>query len=271
MFALYSQLLEQQQNEEKEEDTIQVCTHETILTDHGFTMCKDCGLEITHKIDDDAGKEWKYYGINDTKHSVDPTRCYIRKTKDKTIYQDVNNMNISNHIKDIANNIYVEVCKGKVHRGARRKAIVFASIFHAYKIDNTPQSCENLIKIFKIKRKDALKGLKFINDNASKDSPIRTIYITPEHLINEFLHNFKVSTEKHDEIIELYNFVKDKSATLNRSRPQSVGAGVIWFWIRLNQRQISIKEFIKKVQLSELTVSKMAKEVARLTGNEGII
>lgn len=230
------------------------CPHTTIITEHGMQFCSECGLE---KISPE-----------NTKYMVEPTRCYTRKVKDKTIYQDLQHLDISDRIKDIANDIYVETCKGKVHRGSRRKAIVFASVFHAYKLDNNPQSCESLIKVFQMKRKDALKGLKFVNENSSKDSPIRSVYITPEHLIREFLYSFSVSEEKREEIIKLYNKIKDKSSVLNRSRPQSVASGVIWYWIRSNNKQITIKDFIKKVDLSELTVNKMAKEVARLDGQD---
>ncbi len=245
-----------------------ICNHSNVLFQKGSTLCGDCGIEVAQEGEDDD-KHWEYYGIIDIKNSSD--RCYIKKTKDKTIYQDLVNMNISDHIKDIANDIYIEVCKGKTHRGARRRSIVFASIFHSYKISNNPQSCESLIKIFKIKRKDALKGLKFINANAVKDSPIRTVYITPEDLIRGFLTKFQVSDDKRDEIIDIYNFVKDKSVILNRSRPQSVASGIIYYWIRLNDRHISIKDFTKKVDLSELTVSKMAKEIARICGKEGVV
>lgn len=252
-FSLFDQLIHK--NREKENIKTFDCLHESIINEHGTSLCSSCGLEVQKSFD-----------MNEMKHSIEPNRCFVRKLKDKTIYQDLQNLNVSDHIKDIANDIYVEACKGKVHRGARRKAIVFASVFHAYKLDNNPQSCESLIKLFQMKRKDALKGLKFVNENSSKESPIRDVYITPEHLIREFLYNFHVSEEKRDEIITLYNDIKDKSVTLNRSRPQSVASGVIWYWICLNKKQINIKEFIKKVDLSELTVNKMAKEVARLTG-----
>lgn len=269
-FELYAKLIKQhtkhtqhtQQN--KQENT---CNHKIII-ENGSSLCINCGIEISQKLNFE--KEWKYYGLNDSKHTSDPNRCYIRKTKDKTIYQDVKHMNISEHIKDTANEIYVQVCGGKVHRGAYRRAIVFASIFHAYKLDKNPQSCESLIKIFNIKRKDALKGLKFISEHAPKNSPIRTIYITPEHLINEFLIKFHVAHDKKKEIIDLYNSVKDKSAILNRSRPQSVGAGIIWFWCKCKKKDITIKDFIKKVGLSELTVNKIAKEIARIKGMENI-
>jgi transcription initiation factor TFIIIB Brf1 subunit/transcription initiation factor TFIIB len=238
------------------------CSHAETLAEQGAITCTLCGMEVTQQLTYD--KEWKYYGMQDSKHTSDPSRCYIRKVKDKTIYSDVQHLSISTHILDIANNIYIQSCKEAVHRGTFRKGIIFASIFHAYKLDNNPQSCESLIKIFKIKRKDALKGLKFVNENAPRDSPIRTTYITPEHIIHEFLHHFDVSIAKRGEIIELYHSVKDKSSILNRSRPQSVGAGVLWYWISKNNIQITIKNFIQKIGLSELTVTKISKEIDRM-------
>jgi len=229
------------------------CSHYTHILGIGVYMCRDCGIELTKSLDS-----------SDMKNVIEPNRCYIRKSSVRTIEQDLTNMNINDNIKDIANGIYMDICKGKVHRGMRRRAIIFASVFHAYKIVNNPQSCESLIKLFQIKRKDALKGLKYVNENSSKESPIRSTCITPEHLIHEFLCKFKVSEEKANEIIQLYQVIKDKSSILNRSRPQSVASGVIWYWIKLNKKQINISEFTKKVDLSELTVSKMAKEIARL-------
>ena len=283
-FDLFSKLLSQQYNEPIPISTPEVhtnehtpvlhtniicstnaifsCEHTHIVLEHGASLCVDCGIEIQRKLTYE--KEWKYYGMNDTKHSTDPNRCYIRKNKDRSIYVDIENMNISKHIKDKANDIYLQVCGEKVHRGAYRRAIVFASIFHAYKLASNPQSCESLIEIFKIKRKDALKGLKFISENAPVDSPLRTMYITPQDLIREFMKNLNASIEDTDKVICIYKSLYGKSSMLNRSRPQSTASGCIWFYMKISKRQMSIKDFVKIVNLSELTVNKVYKEIARV-------
>lgn len=266
-FDIFKKISSSSSTEEKEteNDTQPLCNHDVVVTVRGISLCELCGTEVCGKnVDTD---EWKYYGISDNKGTTDRNNCYIRKQKDKTIYPDLMNVDIDTRIKDIANDIYVDVCNGKVHRGGRRKAIVFAAVFHAYKIDNNPQSWEQLIQLFNIKRKDALKGLKFINDNVSKNSPIRELYITPEHLINEYLLKFKVAPEKKNEILSIYHSVVNKSMMLNRSRPQSVASGVIWYWTRINRKTLSIREFTKKVNLSELTINKIAKEISRIKGD----
>jgi transcription initiation factor TFIIIB Brf1 subunit/transcription initiation factor TFIIB len=246
-FELFTKLMKQKKSPTKPPPSpISLCKH-TIIIEHGASLCIDCGLEIDHNI---------------------PNRCYVRKVKDRTIYSDVEHMNISKHIKDIANNIYTDACGVKVRRGSIRRGIVFASIFYAYKLDHNPQNCENLIQIFKIKRKDALRGLKFISEHSPSNAPLRTIYITPEHIIGEFMVKFNATLDQKTEVVQLYRSLIGKSSMLNRSRPQSVAAGVIYYYTLVNGKQISIKSFIQKVKLSELTVNKISKEVARILGND---
>jgi transcription initiation factor TFIIIB Brf1 subunit/transcription initiation factor TFIIB len=253
------------------EESQPICKHAHLVTEYSSVLCKDCGIELRK---DEPVHGWKSNPRYDNPNSCSQqtSEFYVKRyVKEKSIYSDVQNMNISEHIKDIANSIYTDVCQDKVHRGVRRKAIIFASVFHAYKLDDNPQSYETLIHIFDIQRKDALKGLKYINENISRQSPIRTVYITPEHLIREFLAYFSISEERKAEIIALYHQVKNKSSILNRSRPQSVASGIIWYWIKLNRNQLDMKEFTSRVDLSELTIVKMAKEVSRILGKEGIV
>jgi len=228
------------------------CVHHNILYYQNRPTCADCGQELLGS------------SHNATPSFNDPDRCFIRRNKDRSIYSDVQHMNISQHVKDLANKIYKDVCGIKVHRGAYRRAIVFASVFHAYKLTENPQSCESLIQIFNIQRKDALKGLKFINEHAPVGAALRTRYITPAHLIREFMIKFDATNEQIADVIQLYESIKGKSSILNRSRPQSTASGVIFFYKKLTGRPIGMKEFVQKVQLSELTVNKISREVSRI-------
>ena len=108
-------------------------------------------------------------------------------------------------------------------------------------LSGRPQSCETLINIFKLDRKAALKGLKHVNLNSPKESPIRSTYITPINLIDEIMDKFITTQAQKDEVKKIYQEVKNKSSRLNRSRPQSTSAGIIYYWICLNKKNISIK------------------------------
>jgi len=186
---------------------INCCRHINTLADGTTTLCEDCGEELKRDLSYD--KEWRYYGAQDTRHNTDPNRCHIRKSEERTIYKEVENLGFSDKVVTQANRLYDEVTQGKIYRGNSRKAIIFACIFHSYKILGTPQSCEHLIEVFSLDRKIGLRGLKHVNLNAPKDSQIRTTYITAENLIVEVMDKFEAPDNQKQEVIELYSQVRN--------------------------------------------------------------
>lgn len=229
------------------------CKHpaELLVKSESFWICGDCGIEIPQE----------------TKHAPDPSRCSIHRVRDKNIYDDLNNLPISNHIKDLANTIYSQVCRDNIHRGKYRKAIIFASVFNAYKIDQNPQDGIELMQMFHIDKKDAHKGLKFVKKNIPADSPIRFMHITPRHFIGMFMNRLNCTQLQLTEVLEFYEKIVSKSTFLNQCRPQSTAAGIIYFYSILKGHQFLIKEFTKKVQLSELTINKITKEIIHVIEN----
>lgn len=116
------------------------CLHLNVTNEKGVIECIDCGEEISKKIQ--HTKEWRYYGQSDSRHTSDPNRVQQRKLEERNIYKDVENMGFSDKIISEANTIYFQVTQGKIFRGNSRKAIVFACIFHSYKLSGKPQSHE---------------------------------------------------------------------------------------------------------------------------------
>jgi transcription initiation factor TFIIIB Brf1 subunit/transcription initiation factor TFIIB len=265
-FTLFDQIIQEYNNNNNTNHTICTenlsCSHANIITEKGVNVCVDCGEEMYQKISHD--KEWRYYGQSDNKHSSDPNRVQMRKMEERSIFKDVENLGFSETIIAKANKIYSQVTQGKIFRGNSRKAIVFACVFHAYKISGKPQSHDKLIQIFNLNRKTGLKGLKYVNLYAPKESKLRTTYITPINLIDEIMQKFSATQEQKEEVVQLYEKIKNKSSRLNRSRPQSVASGLVFYWITVKGKEITLKDFAQKVVLSELTVNKISKEITEI-------
>jgi transcription initiation factor TFIIIB Brf1 subunit/transcription initiation factor TFIIB len=240
------------------------CLHKNVLNENGVNICYDCGVEIDKTIFQD--KEWRYYGTSDNKRTSDPNRVHIRKVEDRSIFKDVENMKFSDKIVALANQIYIQVTKGQIYRGNSRKSIIFACVFHSLKLSGKPESHETLMKIFDLNKKTGLKGLKIVNLNAPKDSIIHTTYITPANIIEDIMNKFEATNEQKTEVLNLYNKIKNKSSKINRSRPGSIASGLVYFWISLKNINVSLKDFAKKVELSELTIMKISKEISEILG-----
>lgn len=241
------------------------CLHKNILMENSHKICENCGMLMNKDLNFE--KEWRFYGMNDSKHQNDPNRCHVRKIEDVSIFKDVDKLGFSEKIILYANNIYEEVTQKKIYRGNSRKGIIFACIFHAYKMNELPQSCESLIKVFGIERKIALKGLKYVNLNASKNSIFRHHYISPEDLITEIMDKFYATNDQKIEILDIYKNIENKSSLLNRSRPSSVSAGLVRYYIIVKQKDVPMSIFKAKVNLSELTINRIVKEIEKILQN----
>lgn len=263
-FTLFEKALANYNKKEIKPTDEVICLHYTVISENGAIVCTECGEELDKDLTYD--KEWRWYGQSDNRGNSDPSRVQQRKSCIRNIYDDVKNMGFGDKIVSDADRLYAEVTKNDIYRGNFRKAIIFACIFQAYKLAKDPQSHEKLVDIFGLNHKTSLRGLKFVSLNAPKDSNIRTTYISPDNLIEEIMDRFSATQSQKDEVIKLYSKIVNRSSKLNRSRPQSVAAGLTFYWICSKKKNISIKEFVTKVSLSELTIIKIAKEISDILG-----
>lgn len=252
-----SDISEQYDSDKKESE----CSHFNTVNEQGTFLCRDCGIELSKVMSYE--KDWRYYGSDDTRKNSDPNRCHIRKVEDKSIFKDIESFGFSDKIMNTANDIYAQVTNGKIYRGNSRKAIIFGCVFHSVKLNGKSYTCESLGEIFKLDRKIILRGLKHVSLNAPKTSSIKNKNGTSE-LLEEYIVKFDIKDKDRDDIIDIYNKIRNKSTIINRSRPQSVISSLIYYFMckKYGSNNVNIKDFIKKVKLSELTIYKISKEIA---------
>ena len=257
-FDVFDELEDEPDCEEQHAEPSE-CPHLTLVNEAGAILCRDCGHERSKVMSYE--KDWRYYGSDDTRKSSDPTRCHIRKMEDKSIYKDVEAYGFSEKIVSTANDIYFQVTKGKIYRGNSRKAIIFGCIFHAIKMTGKSYTCDHLREIFKLDRKIILKGLKHVNLNAPKDSQLRVK--NSSDIVEECMDKFDLTEEDKSEIRDLYQSIRNRSSVINRSRPQSVTSSLVYYYIcrKRGFNNVNLKDFVKKVKLSELTIHKLSREI----------
>jgi len=236
--------------------TVEDCAHVNWSMESFNKICEDCGIVIMKEDDSELNPAVKY--------NTDPKRCHARRNEEKGIYKDVEKLGFSDKIVSIANAMYEQITQGKIFRGNSRKGIIFACIFHAYKINQNPQSCEQLIEIFGIEKKIGLKGLKFVNLNAPKDSKFRDYQISTEDIIREIMDKFNGNDTQKEEAIGIFHKIHNRSSLLNRSRPQSVASGIVRYYILQKNKDISMDFFKSRVKLSELTITRIVNEIQNI-------
>jgi transcription initiation factor TFIIIB Brf1 subunit/transcription initiation factor TFIIB len=271
-FELFDQLtLVEGEDDEQDEDTScttasttknaplivtseEECLHLDSVQDKNIIVCVSCGKCIQRLYN--QHREWK----------SQQTRVH---TDEKNIFKDVESIQFSEHVVQIANSLYIQVTHDKIYRGNARKGIISACVFHAFKIIGKPQIYKKIIKLFNINKKIGLKGLKFVSVNAPKNSVIFKTQITPLTYIEYYLEELHANERDLHCVKELYQRVEAcQSHKLNRSRPQSVASGIVYYWLLEENRKITLKTFAKIAELSELTIVKIQKDIKELLTHE---
>ena len=231
----------------------QNCAHEETVEEHGIMICMLCGTEL------DMPSMTTY----------ETGRCQFRVGRDRSLYDDIQGLPVPPDIAKIANDVFLETCKppevsdGRTHRRACRKSIVFACIFYAYKLRNEPRTCDTLAREFNVPKKCILRGIKYVNEHGPKIVNTNK-YITPEHLIREYLATFDPTVDWVDGAVAIYLQVEDRSKTMLTSRPQSIAAGIIYYYTCTHCVQFDTKAFLEHVKISETTVAKIGNECKRI-------
>lgn len=230
------------------------CLHPKTVVDKGMCVCKLCGLQLKRSTDET--KVW----------SIQYKYCR-RGGEEKNIFGDVENMGFSDNIIVIANKIYQMVTQKKIQRANTRKGIVCACIFQAFKINNVPQIYDDLTRRFDVKRKIALKGLKQVNIELLKfrGDPeyadlLTMVAVTPRTFIAHYMKSLDATASQIDEVLDLYNSLSSRH-NIDRARPQSVAAGLLYYWIIESGKGITLKIVSRITNLSELTIVKLEKSI----------
>jgi transcription initiation factor TFIIIB Brf1 subunit/transcription initiation factor TFIIB len=240
------------------------CKHLDVIDDGGTNTCADCGSELSKQSSFE--QEWRYYGNQDNNYSSDPSRCHYRKVTEKSIHRDVESMDFPTKIVITANRLFEMVTKGEIYRGNSRKAIIFACIFQSFKRDGNPKSLEYLQIKFGLKRKVISKGMNHFGMNVRKDVKLDYRCISPNDLIPEILQKLHSDKKHVNNVLELYKIITNRSSLLNRSKPQSIGSGLVWYYCVYTKKSTTIKELSTLVKLSDATIEKIAKEIDRILG-----
>ncbi len=244
-------------------DMKDICLHPTSVVNAGVEVCSDCGIEIYKELS--LEPEWRYYGDNDSKHNTDPSRCHLRKLEEKNIYNDIKEIDLPRSIIFEANELYLAITGGKIRRGKYRKSLIFACVFNAYKYQSDPQTPEGLQEKFELSKKDISRGLCQFNLKMKKTK--KPSYISPVNFIPCIMKKkFNASDYHVDKVRELYGKIENRSSLLNRSNPQSVVSGLIYYYCRLIGKETPCSKFSEMVKLSDITIGKISKNISTILG-----
>jgi len=241
------------------------CIHDETETIDGVVLCVKCGFQINETFDD---IESHYYGSSDTRYKSDPGRHNYRGNDERSLYNDLDVLGFPPNIIEKANEYYKNIIENKIYRAKNRLSIVFACTFHAHETENVPFIPYDLAKQFKISRKKMSHGLK-IYSKIFKKRPDKK-YITALDIVPNILQILCVDKVRMqdclDDIKYIYDYISTTSRVFNCSSPQTIAAGIVYYYLLLNNIFINKVDFSIISHLTDVTFTKIANEIKSRIG-----
>jgi len=241
------------------------CLHlDSFRDENGLYICRSCYKEIEIL---DSEPEWRNYNS-----SGDSSRCNFPIDECKSIKETLINENISVHdaiLKQIVFYYKEIVTNGDKHetfRGNNRKGIIAACLFYSYITYGEYRTIDHIRIMFGITKKTMTEGIRKFS---AVFPDLKNNYIQPENLIRWIMKLTGIGEEHYKAIITLTKYFRNSSETLKRSSPQSVASAIIYFYLCLykdyrKQLGLTKNKFAEKAQLSDITITKLAREAANI-------
>jgi len=234
------------------------CRHLRTARSNGQTHCRDCGEAIlsfckeeTHFFDD-----------------VTATLSTERKAP-KSIRKELDLLPLPDEIKDRADRIYAYKVGDNTYRANVRQEVKFSCIFDAYKEAGIIRDPNEIAQMLGIKRKGMSRGVMRCSSLCTgKANTSEQTALTALDLVPEMLNRCGVQAEEcHlEDMARIYTYAKDRSELLNRSKPQSIAAALIFFYINtmVLDRKIPKNEIAKNCGISVMTLNKLNTSLVEL-------
>ena len=247
-------------NIQNKSDSGERCKHLNMEQDeNGLHVCPDCGVE---KEIFDYEPEWRHYQDQQGK---DPIRCHFVYTDQNTLDKVFEKLQIriEEKIKTQIEAKYRVIIAGTTTRGRGRLAVIAACLFIVYKTMGATKPNEQIRNMFGLSKKSLTEGLSIYYQFFPQE---RTKITKAHDLIPSCISQTKnISPDLSPEISQFTSVIEDKSVQLLRSCPQAIAAACILFYVStVKKQQIHRATFANCVGLSEITITRLYKEIARI-------
>lgn len=239
------------------------CDHKVVMDRGDFQVCAECG-DTKEVFSYDP--EWRYYGASDNKSSKDPSRCrYSSTPTSRNIKKALEVRKIPEAMVDATIKKYETVVGRKTMRGEKRNGIIAICLWVSLRERGDFRTVTEVGALFDLERKNLYKGLQTYSQAFPDD---RIVTLTPTDLLSRTLKLAEIETTHYEALKQICESLENKSRMLSRSNPQSVAAAIVWLYLCLHPQVkakygISKSLYAKKVSLSEITISKLAKEALK--------
>ena len=270
-----------------------------IQMEEGAYVCCDCNFMQERVIDN--GAEWRFYGAEDSRGD-DPTRCGMptnnllpqsslgsmvggrwndnrdnRRLRqfqlwnsmpywERTLYGVFEKLSSSASMHGIAGKIlddakifYKTASEKKITRGENKDGLIASCLYYACKVNKCERSTKEIAHICNIEFAVLTKGNSIFQELMHINVPASG----PEDFIGRFGSRLNMD---YSHIVKCKAITRriDELEIVSENALTSAAAGSLYFYVQLNELDITKKQIAETCEVSEVTITKCYKRLMKL-------
>lgn len=168
------------------------------------------------------------------------------------------NLNLPNHVKELAFQNYKEAFKNQLLRGRSINAMVAASLYFAVRKKRVPITLEEILEETSSNPKDVKKSYYTLIKELGKKLPNRD----PANMVSRYVSELGLDAEIETITRKILNKYKDVKATSGKD-PKGLVAGAIYLACRLKNMIFTQKEIANAIGVTEVTLRSRFKDYVK--------
>ena len=284
---------------DNEKTSCENCGGSHIQVEEGAFVCCDCNFMQARVIDN--GAEWRFYGAEDSRGD-DPTRCGMptnnllpksslgsmvggrwndnrdnRRLRqftmwnsmpywERTLYyvfeklsSSASTHGISGKILDDAKIFYKTASEMKISRGDNKDGLIASCLYYACLVNKCERSTKEIAHMFNIEFAVLTKG----NSRFQEFMHINVPASGPDDFIGRFGSRLNMD---YNDIVKCKAMTKriDELEIVSENALTSAAAGSLYFYVQVNNLDITKKQIAEVCEVSEVTITKCYKRLMKL-------
>ncbi len=175
-------------------------------------------------------------------------------------------INLPQKVLETASLIYRKILKSGLIRGRSTEALVAASIYLACRLQNQPETLEDVCKETRLSKKKLAKNYRLLLNNLNMKMPLTNI----ETKLEKYGNSMQFPTKVINEAKEILQKAKATKITVGKN-PNSLVAAALYISAIKNNIHCAQKDISSKCQITEVTLRNRYKEFVKALGIRIII
>jgi len=158
--------------------------------------------------------------------------------------------------KKLALRIFNAVTDNKIFRNSFKKAILLACVHRAAVLTNVSFFIDDILNAFGINKHDANRGISYVSNNLiDRADDFEIPYCSDDIYISSILITVGLR-DAIGAVTKLFTIVREKSTLLNTSHYKSVVFSCVYYFIHVNDVDISLDTLVERCGIAKTTLLK---------------